>query len=320
MPIIKILVVEDFEQFRRFVRSTVENNGYEVIAEASDGVEAVEKAKEVQPDLVLLDISLPKLNGLEAARLIRLFTPRTKVLFISQESSPEVVEAALRLGAMGYVYKARAQRDLLPAIDAVLDGSQFVSENLKVPHVVEVASARANHLHDVVFYSSDAGFLEGLSDFIVHNLGAGKTTIVVATPSHREGLVHTLKARGLDIDGAIRRGTYIESDSADTLSTMLVNGVPDRKQLFERVGGLIEAAASAQKECIGVSACGEVAPLLLAKGEEEAAIQVEQLWDDLIRTHSVDLLCAYPLSIFPDGVDGQAFRDICAEHSAVYIR
>jgi hypothetical protein len=218
---------------------------------------------------------------------------------------------------MGYVYKARAQRDLLPAIDAVLDGSQFASENLKVPHLVEVASARANHLHEVVFYSSDAGFLEGLSDFIVHNLGAGKTTIVVATPPHREGLVHTLKARGLDIDGAIRRGTYIESDSADTLSTILVNGVPDRKQLFEKVGGLIEAAASAQKEWRGVSACGEVAPLLL---EEEAAIQVEQLWDDLIRTHGVDLLCAYPLSIFPDGQDGQAFRNICAEHSTVYIR
>jgi CheY-like chemotaxis protein len=315
----KILVVEDSERFRRFIVSTLQRSGNFQITEASNGVEALQKAEELLPDLALLDIGLPDLNGIEIARRLQRLAVPPKVVFVSQECSPDIVGEVLSVGALGYVHKMHASRDLLPAIGAVLEGRRFVSESLEIPRFVEVASARGNHTHDVLFYSSDAGFLEGLSDFIVHDLGVGKTTIVVAIPSHREGLIQSLKARGLDIDGAIRRGTYIESDSANTLSTMLVNGVPDRKQLFEKVGGLIEAART-RRGCRGVSACGEVAPLLLAKGQAEAAIQVEQLWDDVIRMNGVDLLCAYPLSIFPGGQEGQIFRSVCAEHSAVYFR
>jgi CheY-like chemotaxis protein len=293
---------------------------FQIIGQASDGLEAIQKAEELQPDLILLDIGLPKLNGMEAAKRIRIVAPHTKILFVSQESDSDVVGEALNVGALGFVHKIRARSDLLPAIEAVHHGRRFVSGNLEVPQSIEAAAIQTFHRHEVVFYSSDTGFLEGLSEFIADTLKAGKTVMVVATESHREGLVHILKARGLDVDGAIQRGTYIESDSAETLSTMLVNGVPDRKQLFERIGGLIDAAAQAQKERHGVSACGEVAPLLLAKGEEEAAIQVEQLWDDLVTNRGVDLLCAYPLSSFPDGQEGQVFKSICAEHSAVYFR
>jgi DNA-binding NarL/FixJ family response regulator len=124
-------VVDDFEAWRRFVCSTLQKNPeLQVIGEASDGLEAVHRAKELQPDLIVLDLGLPKLNGIEAARQIRKLSPESKILFLTQESSADVVRAALDSGAQGYVLKARAGIDLLPAVKAVLENRQFVSSGL----------------------------------------------------------------------------------------------------------------------------------------------------------------------------------------------
>ena len=132
MPRHRILVVEDFEQFRRFVVSTLQQRAEFQITEASDGLEALQKAKEEQPDLVLLDLGLPKLNGIEVARRLRKLAISPKIVFVSQESSPEVVREALNLGALGYVHKIRAGSDLVPAIEAALEGKHFVSQGLDV--------------------------------------------------------------------------------------------------------------------------------------------------------------------------------------------
>jgi CheY-like chemotaxis protein len=101
---------------------------FQIIGEASDGLEAIQKAEELQPDLILLDIGLPKLNGIEAAKRIRIVAPHTKILIVSQESDSDVVGEALQLGAMGYVLRSNAGSELLPAIEAVLGGKQFVSK------------------------------------------------------------------------------------------------------------------------------------------------------------------------------------------------
>ena len=99
----------------------------QIVGEASDGLEAVRQAEELKPDLILLDIGLPTLNGIEAARQIRSLAPESKIIFLTQESSADVVREALSLGAWGYVVKARAGSDLLPAVEAVLLGKQFIS-------------------------------------------------------------------------------------------------------------------------------------------------------------------------------------------------
>src|SRR5882672_11695425 len=92
----RILVVEDYEPFQRFIRSTLEKKPeLQVICSVSDGLEAVQKAEELQPDLILLDIGLPKLNGIEAARRIRKLSPKSKILFFSENRSLEIVEEAL---------------------------------------------------------------------------------------------------------------------------------------------------------------------------------------------------------------------------------
>jgi DNA-binding NarL/FixJ family response regulator len=125
---VRILVVDDFEMFRQFVGELLrERPELQVVGEASDGPEALQKAVELRPDLILLDIGLPSLNGIEVARQMRSLVPESKIIFLTQETSADVVQVALSLGAWGYVTKTKAQADLFAAVEAVLSGETFVS-------------------------------------------------------------------------------------------------------------------------------------------------------------------------------------------------
>ena len=128
---IRILVVDDFEPYRRFICSMIQQRpDLTVLAEVQDGLEAVRQAGLLQPDLILLDVGLPLLNGIEAARQIVKVTSTARIIFLTQESSAEVVHEALALGAWGYVIKAQAGTELLAAVDAVAQGNTFVSSGL----------------------------------------------------------------------------------------------------------------------------------------------------------------------------------------------
>jgi DNA-binding NarL/FixJ family response regulator len=125
---IRVLIVDDFEDWRRTVRELLhERPELQVICEVADGLEAVQKAGELKPDLIVLDIGLPKLNGIEAARQIRVLSPTSEIIFLSQDNSADVAQIALTTGAHGYVYKPDVRRDLLPAIESVLRGQPFVN-------------------------------------------------------------------------------------------------------------------------------------------------------------------------------------------------
>ena len=131
VSLVRVLVVDDFEPFRRFLCSTLaKRQDLQVICEVSDGLKAVQKAQDLKPDLILLAIALPTLDGFAAARQIRRLAPESKIIFVSVDSSPELLQEALNVGASGYVLKTRAGSDLLPAVDAVLEGNQFVSPGL----------------------------------------------------------------------------------------------------------------------------------------------------------------------------------------------
>jgi DNA-binding NarL/FixJ family response regulator len=127
----RVLVVEDHEPFRRFVCSSLSKTSeLQIVDQVSDGLHAVGRAEELQPDLIVLDIGLPSLNGIEVARRVRNLSPKSKILFLSQESCPDVVQAALRSGASGYVLKSQAGIDLLRALEAVREGRLFISSVL----------------------------------------------------------------------------------------------------------------------------------------------------------------------------------------------
>ena len=128
---VRVLVVDDYEPFRRFVCSMLGTKPeFQVIAEVADGLEAVTKSEELQPDLVILDIGLPNLNGIEAARQILNVLPECKILFVSQEFSSEVVREALSFGARGYIVEARAGSEFLLAVETVCQGKRFLGSGL----------------------------------------------------------------------------------------------------------------------------------------------------------------------------------------------
>jgi DNA-binding NarL/FixJ family response regulator len=316
---IRILVVDDFEGWRRQVRLLFQARPlWQIIAEVSDGSEAVQKVADLKPDLIVLDIGLPKLNGIEAARGMRHLSPTSTIVFLSLNNDPDVVRAALSTGALGYVHKTDVQRDLLPAIEAVLQGRQFVSSSIKGYKPAHVLATKAPHRHEVLFYPDDAVFLDSCTRFIAAALDAGNVAAVVATESHRDSLFQRLKAEGLDVDAEIKHGRYISLDVAKTLSTFMVNDMPDWERFFEVVGGLVSGAAKAGKgEHSRVAMWGECGPLLWAEGKVDAAIRLEQLLNRLGTIYEFDVLCAYALSSFHGEEHGHIFQSICAEHSAV---
>lgn len=129
--LVTILLVEDFSPVRAIITSLLdENPDLRVIGEASDGVEAVTKAQELRPEVVLMDIGLPKLNGLEAASRIRELVPSSKIVFLTQETSAEVLKEALSLGSWGYIVKQQTGKDLLRGVTSILQGRRFVSGGL----------------------------------------------------------------------------------------------------------------------------------------------------------------------------------------------
>jgi DNA-binding NarL/FixJ family response regulator len=121
MAPIRILVADDFRAWRRLVSLMIKKSpDLRVVGEASDGLEAVQKAEKIKPDLILLDIGLPKLNGIEAGRLIRQNVPDCKIVFLTLEYDLDVVRSALDMGARGYVRKSVAASELIPAVKAAV--------------------------------------------------------------------------------------------------------------------------------------------------------------------------------------------------------
>ena len=335
----KILVVDDSDRFRQFfVLSLRQTAAFQLIYEASDGLDAIERAEELKPDLILLDIGLPRMNGIEAGRRIRKVSPNSKILFVSQESSADVVQEALHLGAQGYLLKSDAAGELLPAVNAVLQGRQYLSRRLR-PHVISkthdeypAGSLRSKEhppllpqkgnivrVHKVAFHPDDASLVDDFTRFIEAALRMENPVIVIATESHRINLRQRLLARGWDIPGAIQEGSYISLDADDLLSGVMVNDWPDSTRFFKVASDLImEASKAAKGKYFRVAACGECAPRLIAQGRPEAAIQMEHLWDKIARSHYIDILCGYLLRDFQTEESSPTFERICVAHSAAY--
>lgn len=132
MPIVRILVVDDFVNWHSFVAEFLELEGdLKIVAVATEGLQAVQSAETLQPDVILMDINMPEMNGIEAAKKIRVLSPSSKIVFLSEASNYEFVSAAFELGGSGYILKSDSGKDLVAGIRAVLQGRRFVSRSLR---------------------------------------------------------------------------------------------------------------------------------------------------------------------------------------------
>jgi DNA-binding NarL/FixJ family response regulator len=334
---VRILTVDDSEPWRRFLRlALLIDTGLQIIAEVSDGPDAVIKARELQPDLILLDLGLPTLNGIEAARQIRKHLSKAKIIIVSEQRSREIAEEAFRIGAYGYVVKSDAGSELLSAVKAAVRGDKYVSTTLVGYGLTEITAAHFcstpehNKLsccksgyvrtrHEVGFYSDDRDLLGALAQFIGTALALGNAAIVIATESHRDSLLVRLQKYGIQIDAAVEHGKYIALDAAGTLSTVMIDSEIEEARFLAVFEDLIRKAAEAATagQC-RVAIFGECVHLLWAQGNSAAAIRMENLGSQLAKKYDLDILCAYSLKSFQGGIGSHIFEKICAEHSAVH--
>ena len=334
-----MLVVDDFEPFRRLIVDILKNRSeLQIVSEASDGSDAVEKARQLQPDLVLLDIGLPKLNGIEASRRIKEISPLSRILLVSQLLSADVVHEGLRLGATGFVAKLDVTKDLHIGVNAVLRGETFFSRTLAGKHLarsgvvqtdrdvrsrvnfeaVSQQRRKSYYHHSAGFYSDDSRLLDDASQFVGKAVMAGDNAIVIATEAHRERLLLRLQVRGLDMDAAIRQKRYAALDVRDALQAFMVDGSPDRTLFLTLLGDLLNAAAEGTTSGRRVVLFGECADMLCTQGNEEAALQLEKLGNQIAMEYNVDVLCGYSQQSLQRRASSHIFETICAAHTAYY--
>jgi PAS domain-containing protein len=172
--------------------------------------------------------------------------------------------------------------------------------------------------HTVQFYAEDHALISALTGLVEDALHTGSAAIVIATKPHREALTLELQARGLDTTAAVWQCHLILLDAVDTLAKFAADGWPDAARFTELMGTYItQAKAASLGGNSRIVAFGEMVSLLWAQGKPDAALRLEQLWNDLAKTHSFSLRCAYPIASFAREEDGAPFLKICAEHSSV---
>jgi DNA-binding NarL/FixJ family response regulator len=342
MRIYRVLLVEDFYTFRRAIRTMLEQHrGFQVVGEAANGKEAIQLAGKFLPDIILLDINLPALNGLEALPQILRDSPVSKIVFLTQESSAEVAEEALRLGAHGYVVKTDAGSELLQALEAITCDQRYLSRQLQkrmagkpgpgpggmartavqeTPVGIRGLPVRPSLCaHEAQYYLQDSDFLESLEGCVSTALHAGDAVIVLLTGSHQRALCQGLQAMGLKVNDEIRMGRLRLLDADAIVAGYLGDELPDETRSREEARLLLESAKKTRtSELSRVCVFGECASLLYAKGNGDVVLMLERFWGELGKTHELYLRCWYQVNPQQLEIDSQFFQRVSEEHSAVH--
>jgi DNA-binding NarL/FixJ family response regulator len=306
MSHVTILVAEDFAPFREFAcRELQRRPDFEVVAVA-DGLAAVEHAHALTPDVILLDIGLPSLNGLAAARRIRALLPAARIIFVTQESSAEVVHEALTLGAQAYIQKTSAQY-LLATVEAIVGDQTTGNDTANGQHPV------VDGRHHVHFCSDDATLIESAEHHLASALEAHGAAVAFATRSHVQQLLPRLRRRGTAVEQAIDRGAFVHLDAEELASHILHDDAGWQADVARTIES---AAAATMRPHPRVAIVSECASMLMKAGHVDRAIGLERQPLEVAHA-SVDLLCAYPL-LRDDHRRG--FKAVCAHHDAIAVR
>jgi CheY-like chemotaxis protein len=271
------------------------NARFDVVAAVGDGRAALAAAADLDPDFAVFDISMPVMDGLQAAAALARRGARTKVVLLTMHDDDEFVRSALAGGASAFVLKSRIGSDLFKALDRVGDGGTFVSPRR----------------HQVHIYSTDDDFLDAAARFVALPLAAGDPVVAVLTAAHHDALAARLALFGTDLARARARGQYTAFDVDDVIRTVLADGPFDAKRFVSLAESTVASleARTLRRVCF----VGEGVSRLCEMGNPEAALEVERLWNAMSVGHSLQALCAYSGA----GLTARLVAEICAEHSAV---
>ena len=257
------------------------------------------------------------MNGIEAARHIRAQSPTSKVVFLTQESAPEFVDAALDLGVDGYIVKTRARDYMLPVLETMLAGHAGADGR---PQHAARSLSNGRHRHHAHCFADDSALLASAERFVLATLAAQDAAIVALTRPHLDALGGGLRRRQATIDRAIEQGTLVMVDATGTLHMVTADAAIDWDSLLAGWRAVIAAAGAATGQPRPrVAAFSETGALLVAAGHVETAMRMEAIAEELIAARDLpplDLTCVYPM--LPPA--HSSFTRVCAAHPLIAIR
>jgi len=282
----RIVVADDHDKTRAAITSLLAAD-FDVVSSVADGQAAVEAVRALYPDLVVLDISMPRLSGLEAGALIRDLPDPPRIVFVTSHDDGAIISAASSLGATAVVRKPEMLTELVPAV------------------------RRALLFHGVCFYEDSPSLARTVARFIGEGLAARQTAVIVATAKHGASIGAQLTATGVDFHQQIDHGELLILDADEVLDRLMVGNRPDAQRFEDTINPILDKAAGSRKRLVRIY--GEMVDVLWSDGREDAALSLETLWHQLIAARKCSLLCGYSSSV----CHGEGFNAICDRHSHV---
>jgi len=282
----RIVVADDHDRTRAAIASLLASD-FDVISTVADGHAAVEAAGALHPDLVVLDVSMPGLNGFEAGALIKDLHDPPRIVFATSYDHASIGSTASALGASAVVRKEEMLTELVPAV------------------------RRALLFHAVCFYENSPSLARTVARFIGEGLAASQTAVIVATASHGGTIRDHLAALGVNCQERIERGELLMFDADEVMNRFMDGDRPDAHRFTATINPIVAKVAGHRKRLVRIY--GEMVDVLWSRGREEAALSLEALWHQFIAVRKCSLLCGYSSSV----CQGDGFNAICDRHSHV---
>ena len=305
-----VLLVDDHRDVLKSVSRVVAHD-FDVIGTATDGWQALDAAQQLDPDLVVLDITLPGFDGFQTAREFVRRGARSRVVFLSMHETDEFVTEGFRSGGRGYVLKRRVHQDLVRAIRNVLDGQLFA------PTLKSLFQLTADDgSHNALFYDDDDALVDGASRFLAMALKGGDVVSVITRKHIRAGIADNLQAQGWPVSDTEARGRYRTFDAEEALSSIMRGGSPDGDLLAKVVDGFERArVADADGPARRHTIVGEISTPLFLNGDFEAGMEIERRWSELTQSLAFLTLCCHPAPHFE--AQPAEFAELCGQHRAL---
>jgi CheY-like chemotaxis protein len=290
--------------------STLLADDFRLVAAVTDGHQAVDAVCRLDPDIAVLDITMPELDGFRTAQALRNAGSRAKVVFLTLHDADEYVEAALRSGANGYVLKARMEADLPCALRHALSGRSFLPSLTSLATMAGDAGAHMLH-----FRASDGSYHDDVVEMLLAAIARDEMAAVLGTEELRTSMASRLHRAGCDVSAMRAKGSYVEFDAVGAIAQVMQNGRPEEGEIAKMVDDLERQRIARERSHVTIF--GEMAGVLLQDGQYEAAVALEQTWSELTRTLPYLTICSYAARTLRADEHADAWTAVCAEHSAV---
>ena len=349
---VRILIVDDNETVRRGLRSFLSSRtDFSICGEAADGLDAIEKTKALQPDIVLMDITMPRMSGLDSTRIIRRELPESKIIIISQNDPAIIHRQAGEVGAAGSVAKADVSRDLIPMIEnlcqrnteiaairtsqkghapdvlipegSVSHRSKFGMEGKIGGHMngddhnepwCSLLADAAPRDHIVQLYQDEKFLSRAVCRFAVSAINHGEGVILVPTSEHWNALRPRLEAEGVDIKATQASGQLTVVDADQLLPEFMRGAMPDAP-LFLGLAGETIARAHGGDRFTKVRWWGEMVNVLWERGDVAASMGLEDLFHRLAHDQEIAIFCSFLMDNFDGDVHARMLPRLGQNHS-----